>query len=65
VRWQEVIGRGVYGKPARPLAGSNISRTAAINARLQRRHKIQPGTDEWFQLWFSRPYLTGEPRRSK
>jgi hypothetical protein len=36
-----------------------------VNARLQKKRKIQPGTDEWFQLWFSRPYLTGEPRVSK
>jgi len=65
MRWREIIGRGIYGAASQPLAGSNISRTAAVNARLQRRKKIQPGTDEWFQLWFSRPYLTGEKRSSK
>ena len=26
----------------------------------QRKHNIRPGSDEWFQLWFSKPYLTGE-----
>lgn len=40
--------------------GSNISITAAEKARLMKRHDIQPGTPEWFQLWFSLPYLTGE-----
>lgn len=25
-----------------------------------RKHNIQPGTEEWFKLWFSRPKLTGE-----
>jgi len=40
--------------------GSNISKTAAEKARLQKQHNIQPGTPEWFQLWFSLPYLTGE-----
>ena len=65
MRWREIIGRGVYGPAQPPLAGSNISKTAAINARLQKKRKIRPGTDEWFQLWFSRPYLTGEPRVSK
>lgn len=41
-------------------AGSNISITAAEKARLMREHNIRPGTDEWFRLWFSKPYLTGE-----
>ena len=59
------FGRGVYAPAHKPAAGSNISQTAAVNARLQRKHRIQPGTDQWFQLWFSKPYLTGEPRRSK
>lgn len=40
--------------------GSNISVTAAEKARIQREKNIQPGTPEWFQLWFSLPYLTGE-----
>ena len=29
--------------------------------RIAREQGIKPGTPEWFQLWFSRPYLTGEP----
>ena len=40
--------------------GSNISVTAAEKARTMRDQNIQPGTPEWFQLWFSLPYLTGE-----
>ena len=40
--------------------GSNISITGNEKAELQRKHNIQPGTPEWFQLWFSLPYLTGE-----
>ena len=39
----------------------NISHTATAKAELMRKHNIKPGTPEWFQLWFSRPYLTGEP----
>ena len=50
-----------YGNSLRRTAeGSNISITAAEKARLQKQHNIQPGTPEWFQLWFSLPYLTGE-----
>lgn len=40
--------------------GSNISLTGTEKAELMRKHNIKPGTDEWFRLWFSRPYLTGE-----
>lgn len=40
--------------------GSNISITGMEKANLMRKHNIKPGTPEWFQLWFSRPYLTGE-----
>jgi hypothetical protein len=25
-----------------------------------KQHDIRPGTEEWFKLWFSKPYLTGE-----
>jgi hypothetical protein len=35
------------------------------NGAYQRKHDIQPGTDEWFKLWFSRPTLTGENPTSK
>lgn len=41
--------------------GSNISKTATEKVNLMKENNIQPGTDEWFQLWFSRPYLTSEP----
>lgn len=36
----------------------NISYTGTEKARLQRKHKIKPGTEEWFRLWFTLPYLT-------
>lgn len=41
--------------------GSNISITGNQKGELMRKHNIKPGTPEWFQLWFSKPYLTGEP----
>lgn len=40
--------------------GSNTSVTGMEKAQLQREHNIQPGTQEWFRLWFSRPLLTKE-----
>ncbi len=43
------------------MPGINISHTGMEKQRLEREHNIKPGTPEWFRLWFSRPYLTGEP----
>lgn len=40
--------------------GSNISVTAMEKQRLEKEHNIKPGSPEWFKLWFSKPYLTGE-----
>ena len=42
------------------LEGSNISITGTEKRELERKHDIRPGTQEWFKLWFARPYLTGE-----
>lgn len=46
--------------PAEPSMGSNISMTGTEKKRIERERNIQPGTPEWFRLWFSLPYLTGE-----
>jgi|TARA_B100002003_G_C14132263_1_gene544518 hypothetical protein len=40
--------------------GENLSLTGTKKSQYQRKHNIQPGTDEWFKLWFARPKLTGE-----
>jgi hypothetical protein len=48
-----------YETPTR-IEGSNPSITAAEKINYQNTHNIQPGTPEWFKLWFSLPYLTGE-----
>ena len=40
--------------------GSNISMTGTEKAAIQQERKIEPGTPEWFKLWFAKPYLTGE-----
>ena len=37
----------------------NPSETAAEIKKIERERNIQPGTDEWFKLWFSKPYMTG------
>jgi hypothetical protein len=43
-----------------PYEGSNISITGNEKGELMKKHDIKPGTPEWFRLWFSKPYLTGE-----
>lgn len=40
--------------------GSNISVTGDATGQLQKKLNIQPGTPEWFKLWFSLPYMTRE-----
>ena len=40
--------------------GSNMSITANEKIHYQQTNNVQPGSPEWFQLWFSKPYLTGE-----
>jgi hypothetical protein len=47
-------------KGLQPYGGSNISITGNEKGELQKKHNIKPGTEEWFKLWFSLPYLTGE-----
>ena len=48
-----------------PYGGSNISITGNEKAEIQRKENIRPGDKEWFQLWFSKPYLTGEQFRGR
>lgn len=48
-----------YDTPTR-IEGSNPSITAVEKINYQNSNNVQPGTPEWFQLWFSKPYLTGE-----
>ena len=40
--------------------GSNISVTGNEKGQLMKQHNIKSGTPEWFKLWFSLPYMTGE-----
>ena len=52
---------GIY-KPYQmeDTAQENISYTGTEKSKYQKKHKVEPGTKEWFKLWFSKPYLTGE-----
>lgn len=54
------IGNRAVMQEYRGVPGSNISVTGNEKGELMRKHDIRPGTEEWFRLWFARPYLTGE-----
>lgn len=36
----------------------NMSYTAAEIRKIEKERNIKPGTEEWFRLWFTKPYLT-------
>lgn len=44
---------------ASPVDGS----VGTDKAEYQRKHNIKPGSAEWFRLWFSLPFMTGEKPR--
>jgi hypothetical protein len=54
------IGNRAVMQEYKGFAGSNISVTGNEKGELMKQHDIRPGTDEWFRLWFSKPYMTGE-----
>jgi len=46
-------------KGLQPYGGSNISITGTEKRIIEREQNIQPGTEEWFKLWFSLPKFMG------
>ena len=52
------IGNRAVMQEYRGFAGSNISVTGNEKGELMKQHNIRPGTEEWFRLWFTLPYLT-------
>jgi len=38
--------------------GSNISVTGTEKRKIEKQKGIKPGDPEWFDLWFSLPYMT-------
>jgi len=49
-------------KGLQPYGGSNISITGTEKRIIEREQNIQPGTEEWFKLWFSLPKFMGGER---
>ena len=55
-----VVPASFSGMKPYEMPGSNVSVTAQEKIDHQKNNDIRPGTDEWFKLWFAKPYLTGE-----
>lgn len=57
-----------YIKRCPILAESSYGETFGLASKekteLMRKHMIVAGCEEWFKLWFSRPYMTGEKSSS-
>jgi hypothetical protein len=58
---QHLAGLGADAR-LHEMRGMNISVTGSENLRIERENNIKPGTPEWFKLWFSLPYMTGEKK---
>ena len=43
----------------------NMSQTADAIKKKERANNIKPGDKEWFELWFSKPYMTGHTFRGR
>jgi len=42
-----------------PETVENLSYTASEIKKQEKEKGIKPGDKEWFELWFSQPYMTG------
>jgi hypothetical protein len=43
----------------------NMSQTATAIKQKEKENNIKPGDKEWFELWFSKPYMTGHTFRGR
>lgn len=43
----------------------NMSQTATELKKKEKANNIKPGDKEWFELWFSKPYMTGHTFRGR
>jgi hypothetical protein len=43
--------------------GETLSKEGTSKAEYMRKNNIRAGDPEWFKLWFSLPYMTGEKSR--
>lgn len=51
---------GIDGEKDNGSMGENLSYVGTAKSQYMKKHKIQPGSQEWFKLWFAKPKMTGE-----
>jgi hypothetical protein len=58
-RLKQLAGIGEFKGYTEYQIDENPSITADALKKKEKKMNIKPGTDEWFKLWFSRPFMTG------
>ena len=59
-RMQALAGITKQASPNADGHDSPLTQSGTAKGEYMKKHKIRPGSDEWFRLWFARPGLTGE-----
>ena len=63
-RLKELAGVNEY-KGYTEYTLENTSKTANELKKKEKKNNIKPGDKEWFELWFSKPYMTGATFRGR
>ena len=64
-RLKELAGVNEYKGYSEYKIDENPSITAAALKKKEKENNIKPGDKEWFELWFSKPYMTGATFRGR
>lgn len=59
-RMQVLAGITKKASPNADGHDSPLTQSGTAKGEYMKKHKIRPGSEEWFKLWFARPGLTGE-----
>ena len=52
-------------KASQSSYGESFGEAGMEKSRIMKEKNIRPGDAEWFKLWFSLPYMTGEKQTGK
>ena len=58
---KQLAGIGEYSFKGLQPVDENLSITGTEKRKIEREKGIKPGDPDWFKLWFSLPYMTGQP----
>jgi hypothetical protein len=57
---KKLAGVGEYSFKGLKPVDENISHTGTEKRRIEKEKNLRPGDEDWFKLWFSRPYWKGQ-----